>query len=423
MPFFFDHQNNPLILLETYGLFKLNEYVRRVIALNFQDTIWITAEISQVSFSRGNYYLDLIEKQEGSDTIIAKASAILWYKKSIFLKKKFADLFESIMDTGNEIRIKIRVEFSERYGFSLVIEDLDPSFTLGKAEMLKQQILAKLEKEQLIQKNAALELPIVLQKIAIISSPTAAGYKDFISHLDENAYQYHYSYKLFASAMQGTAVESELVKAMESIEADQIAYDCIVIIRGGGAKLDLAAFDNYVIAKKIANCKYPVITGIGHDIDQSIADIVSHTDVKTPTAVADFLVLHNQNYESRILDLGLQIQVAFKNILQDNNSKLNLLLEQVSHAYAFRKQSEIQKLNEADNNLNHFSKHLLSDQRNLLKSIEKQIKILSPQNIMKRGFSILRKNGVAIKSVTDLKANDEVESEFIDGIVKSVIKK
>ncbi len=408
--------------MESFSLYKLNEYIRRVIALNFQDTIWINAEISQVKLSRGNLYLDLIEKEENSIEIKAQASAILWYKKSIFLRKKFGKLFDSIIDTGNEIRIKVSVEFSERYGFSLYIEDLDPSFTLGKAEMLKQIIIDKLNLENLTFKNSQLNLPSALQKIAIISSSSAAGYIDFISHLQSNAYGYKYQTTLYQSALQGTSTEKEVLEAFKAIDEKNEIYDCIVIIRGGGSKLDLAAFDNYEIAKAIANCKYPVITGIGHDIDSSIADIVSHTDLKTPTAVADFLIDYNAELESRILDIALKIKIAMKDILQSNAAKLELRKEQISGANKNLILVQNQKLIESKIRLESVSKNNLKSQNELLISIEKQTQLLSPANVLKRGFAILRQNGKSLKSIKDVNPTLDLVSELSDGQIISTIK-
>lgn len=409
--------------METFSLFQLNEYIRRVIALNFDDTIWINAEISQVNYSRGNYYLELIEKEEGSDKIKAKASANLWYKKSLFLRKKFKDIFDSILDTGNEIRVKVKVEFNERYGFSLIIEDLDASYTLGKAELVKQQILNKLTAENVLHLNGQLELPISIQKIAIVSSETAAGYKDFMSHLDTNSFGYKYETELFQSSMQGQAVEKELIAALDEIENGIKNYDCIVIIRGGGAKLDLAAFDNYAIAKRIAFAKLPVITGIGHDIDSSIADIVSHTDLKTPTAVADFIIERSLTFESRLLDYGLKIQIAFKEIMASNNSYLDLMQEQVKSSSRSLVQQNHQFFNEALIKIENFTSNKISRSIALLDSYAKQIELLSPENVMKRGFSIARQNGKAIRSKKDLDAAAFIETEFIDGIIKSKIQK
>ena len=408
--------------METFSLYKLNEYIRRVIALNFDDTIWINAEISQVKYSRGNYYLDLIEKEEQSDNIKAKASAIIWYKKSIFLKKKFKDLFDSIIDTGNEIRIKIKVDFSERYGFTLLIEDLDVSYTLGKAEMLKQEILNKLNAENLIHLNGQLTLPIALQKIAIISSLTAAGYKDFLAQINTNSYGYHFETQLFESSMQGQLVEKELIAAIDNIEHSSYKFDCIVIIRGGGAKLDLSAFDNYAIAKRIADCQLPVITGIGHEIDNSITDIVSHTDLKTPTAVADFLIEKSLQVESTILDLGLRIQIAFREIMRSNDTQLQLLNDQVlSESQQFIQQKN-QGLKEYRLKLEHFTNQTTISNSDLLMSLEKQIALLAPENVLKRGFAIVRQKGKAISSVKDINKGQPLESQFLDGKVISIIK-
>ena len=406
--------------METYSLFQLNEYIKRVIALNFQDSVWINAEISQVKLSRGNYYLDLIQKEENSDVVKAKASGIIWFRKVSFLEKKFKSLFHSILDTGNEIRVKVSINFSERYGFSLVIEDLDASFTLGKAEMLKQEILSKLKAENLIFRNSELTLPVVLQKVAVISSAGAAGYKDFISHLESNSYGYKYELKLYAAAMQGQSVENEIMAALDQIEHEG-PYDCIVIIRGGGAKLDLAAFDNYNIARRIAHSTLPVITGIGHDIDQSIADIASHTDLKTPTAVADFLIETNLHFESKILDIGLKIQMTYREIMQVNSSTLALMNEQIRNSFSGIKGIQIQRLSELELTLKHKTLSSIKSQEDLLGSIETQLLLLAPENVLKRGFSIIRQNGKVVKSIKNIDKNQILETQLEDGKIKSKI--
>lgn len=407
--------------METYSLFQLNEYIKRVIALNFQDSVWINAEISQVKLSRGNYYLDLIQKEEDSEVIKAQASAMIWYRKVSFLEKKFKSLFHSILDTGNEIRVKVTVNFSERYGFSLVVEDLDASYTLGKAEMLKQEILNRLQQENLIHLNSQLRLPQVLQKIAIISSATAAGYKDFVSHLKSNSYGYKFNLQLYPAAMQGQAVENEILAAIEQIEREG-PYDCIAIIRGGGAKLDLSAFDSYNIAKRIARCKLPVITGIGHDIDQSIADIVSHTDLKTPTAVADFVIESNLHFESELMEIGQQIQMLAKDVLRSSNNKLVLINEQLSNLFSHIKKEENSKLREVDLKIKHNYSSRIMREHEALKSLAKQLTLLSPESALKRGYSILRQEGKIIKSKKDIDKSKLLETQLIDGKIKSKIE-
>ncbi|WP_235295788.1 exodeoxyribonuclease VII large subunit [Portibacter marinus] len=405
--------------METYSLFQLNEYIKRVIALNFQDSVWINAEISQVKLSRGNYYLDLIQKEENSEAVKAQASAIIWFRKVNFLEKKFKSLFTSIIDTGNEIRVKVTVQFSERYGFSLVVEDLDPSFTLGRAEMLKQEILNRLKAENLVFKNSALKLPIVLQRIAVISSETAAGYQDFLRHLQANSYGYDYQLDLYQAAMQGQAVEKEILTAMDAIEKRD--YDCVVIIRGGGAKLDLSAFDNYAIGKRIAQAKFPVITGIGHDIDSSIADAVSHTDLKTPTAVADFLIEWNLHFESKILDYGHQLQMTYREVMQRNLNRLEMMQEQFKNTFDRIRQKELQSLNEKWMTIRHNIDLKLRKQKDYVESMSRQVKILSPQQTLKRGFSIMRQNGKVVKSISQINAQEVIESELLDGKIKSKI--
>jgi exodeoxyribonuclease VII large subunit len=407
--------------LETYSLFQLNEYIKRVIALNFQDAVWINAEISQVKLSRSNYYLDLIEKEENTEVVKAKASAIIWYRKVSFLEKKFKSLFHSILDTGNEIRVKVSINFSERYGFSLVIEDLDASYTLGKAEMLKQEILDRLKKENLIYLNAQLDLPDVLQNIAVISSATAAGYKDFTSHLESNSYGYKFNVKLYSAAMQGQAVENEILAALEQIQHEG-PFDCVAIIRGGGAKLDLSAFDNYNIAKKIATSQLPIITGIGHDIDQSIADLVSHTDLKTPTAVADFIIETNLHFESRLMDIGHQIEMTYREIIQTNTGKLALLNEQLANTFVRIRDQEGRKLSEIKLSLKHLTSAQLTRQGQLLDSFGKQLTLLSPENALKRGYSILRQGGKVVKSIKDIDLNKKLETQLVDGKLISKIE-
>lgn len=407
--------------METFGLFKLNEYIKRVIALNFPDSLWIKAEISQIKFSRGSYYLDLIEKNENSDEVIAKASGIIWFKTISFLKKKFSTVIDSILDTGNEIRIKVKVQFDERYGYSLIIEDLDASYTLGKAELLRQEIINRLQNEGLIEINNQIILPPVIQNIAVISSETAAGYQDFINHIKNNSYGYHINITLYNTAVQGKAVESELLNALESIHKSQVDYDCIIIIRGGGAKLDLAAFDNYNIAAAVAKAKFPVITGIGHEIDQSIVDIVSHTALKTPTAVADFILERNLHFESGILDIGLKIQMAYKERIKTEVSLLDLYEERINNKVRSDITININQLNEKINILKFYSRQTLTLALNRMNNYQENLNILSPQNILQRGFAIISNQEKSISSIKDIKPGMEVKTQLKDGTFQSTV--
>ena len=265
--------------MEAYSLFEVNQYIKRVLALNFEEPIWVECEINQVSNSRGNLYLDLIEKSEDNDQIVAKSAATLWYRQFLFIKKKLDKLTDSILSEGVKVKLKVNIEFSERYGMSLNIIDIDPAFTFGQFELNRQKVIEQLRSKGLLDRNGQHKLPTVIKRVAVISSETAAGYQDFVNQILENAYDYHFDIDLFPAAMQGQKTEREVVDALRS--AQEGNYDIIAIIRGGGSKLDLAAFDNYNIAFEIANCDIPVFTGIGHDIDQTVCDIVSNQFERT----------------------------------------------------------------------------------------------------------------------------------------------
>ncbi|MEL6989763.1 MAG: exodeoxyribonuclease VII large subunit, partial [Bacteroidota bacterium] len=244
--------------MDAVSLYELNEYIHRVLALNFQESIWVKCEIAQIQILRGQAYLEVIQKEDDGDNIIAKSSAIIWGRNLNFIEKKLKELSTQLLKQGSEILIKVNVEFHERYGLNLSIVDIDPSYTIGQAALKRQAIIDQLKKEHLLKKNTQIELPLVLQNIAIISSETAAGYIDFLEQLEHNDYGFQFNLWLYQSAMQGVNVEQDILLALDEIESDDISYDCVVIIRGGGSKLDLSWFDNYKLAKRIANFPLPV---------------------------------------------------------------------------------------------------------------------------------------------------------------------
>ncbi|MFK7808972.1 MAG: exodeoxyribonuclease VII large subunit, partial [Saprospiraceae bacterium] len=293
-------------MTKTYSLYELNEYIRRIIALNVPRAIWLTAEIAQCNLSRGHLYLNLIQKNEETEDLMAKSDAVIWSTDVRRLKRKLGKDFQSLVQEGVEVKIAVRVDYNERYGMKLIVEDIDPVYTIGKMEMVRRETIATLEKENLMHKNKALELPSVLQRIALISSETAAGYQDFMTQLANNNYGYSFNVKLFPTAMQGKNTSPEVVQQLERIDRFG-AYDCVVITRGGGAKLDLMAFDDYELNKAVANCKTPVISGVGHETDDSILDLIAKRSLKTPTAVAEFLINYNLQFESNLVHLGQQL--------------------------------------------------------------------------------------------------------------------
>ena len=315
--------------MESYTLFQLNEYIRRVIALNFREPLWIEAEIAQIKESRGNHYLELVEKEEDGDEIIAQISGAIWYRNFQFIKRKIGDLIYDLLVEGTQVRLKCQVDYHERYGMKLVVQDLDPKFTFGQLEMKRQEIINRLEEEGMMELNKSLLLPTVIQKIAVISSKGAAGYQDFKNQLTQNNYGYTFKVDLFDSAVQGLKVEQDTVGAIEQIVGSKTAYDVVCIIRGGGSKLDLAGYDNYAIASSIALSEIPFLIGIGHDVDSTVTDLVACLSLKTPTAVADFIVERNMQFEAGIEQILTGIQRGAANQLRQHQIELSSLLDRI----------------------------------------------------------------------------------------------
>lgn len=406
-------------MTDAYSLFELNEYVKRVIALNFKDAVWIKAEISQLKESRGQIYLDLVEKDPKSDEVIAQSSAIIWYKSVLFIKRKLGELADSILSDGVEVSLKVRITFHERYGMKLTIEDIDPSYTMGQLELNRQKIINRLKKDELLDKNEQLDFPAILQNIAVISSRTAAGFKDFEAQLSNNSYNYFYKATLFHVAVQGRSVSKEVCDALDQL-AD-MDFDAVVIIRGGGSKIDLSGFDDYNIGAKIAKLPFPVIAGIGHEIDNTVTDIVAHTSLKTPTAVADYLIEHNLEFESLLIHLGQQIGNTVtqnlrsaQNEIQHYEQLLELLPAKIIEAeYIQLENYRTQLFSNFDFKFKNFNTEL--------QNATKLIKSLNPTNILKRGYAYVSKGKEIITSPKDLKKNDEILIVFNKGTKKAII--
>ncbi|MGB0983881.1 MAG: exodeoxyribonuclease VII large subunit [Saprospiraceae bacterium] len=408
--------------MQKYTLLELNEFIKKVIALNLPDELWINCEISQAGRSRGQMYLEFIQKDEVSNQILAQSKAILWSRDYHRIRKEKGEVIDQILQNGQSVLVKVKAEYSERYGLSLVIKDIDTAFTLGKMALKRQKTIDELLKLGLIGRNKVHELPLVIQRIAVISSETAAGYQDFINQLKQNEWQYKFQTELVNAAMQGEKTADEVSDGLKYISANAERYDIVVIIRGGGAKLDLAAFDHFNIAKNIAQANLPVLTGIGHEIDDTIADMVAHTKLKTPTAVADFIIQHNIRLEGELEQIYLQI--VEKAHLQCQSKGQSL--QNIEHQLIFLTQN---MLKDADRLLDYIDKSLpknikqnLKNKRIMLEGLERNIALLSPENALKRGFTITLKNGVPMTSQADLEVGDVIQTVLKDGQVSSIVE-
>lgn len=403
--------------MHTYTLHELNTYIRQVVALNFEDAVWITCEISQVRESRGQLYIELIQQNEEQTEIVATSAAVLWYKNHLFIRKKLGDLYDAIMADGTQVSIKIQVTYHERYGLKLNVLDIDPSYTIGQLEMQRQKIIERLRKEGVLHLNEGLPLPRVLQRIAVISSEQAAGYKDFVHQLDHNAYGYAYQYTLYQVAVQGVNVETEVCHALDQIAAGADQYDCAVIIRGGGSKLDLAGFDNFNIGYKIATSPLPVLTGIGHEIDNAVADIVAHTALKTPTAVADMLIEHNMQFDGSLSEMGIRLQQVATQVLQ----RYRYQLDQSMSNFLQRSTSLISR---TDNILDAELQAIDLSTQARLRQVDQALdhhrslmQVVDPVNTLRRGYAIVRQGGKAVSSIAEIDNEAALQVELQDGVV------
>ena len=453
-------------MTKNFTLSELQLLIRDSIYLSLPDFYWVVAEISEIkqNFS-GHCYLELVEKRDDETNIKAKVKAVIWSNRYGLIKAFFEDSTGETLKAGLKVLLKAQIEYHELYGLSLVITDIDPAFTIGEMAAKRLSIIRRLEEEGVFNMNKELELPSVPQRIAIISSSNAAGYRDFINHLQNNSYGYSFRTELFESAMQGAQNEQDIINALYSIEQLSEQFDLVVIIRGGGSQTDLGWFDNYNIAFHVTQFPLPVITGIGHDKDLTVTDLVACRSVKTPTAAADLIIELTAETEDYLLELGDNIKTLameslgqFGDALEISEKKLmplaNLILSElrrkiseVHHNFiriigeqTYKAEIKTEKLRlrlssiaitnikSRYNEILTMKLLLASSVRKLIQieekrvtNLTKDIEILNPENVMKRGYTLTYQDGKILKSLQNLAAGDIIETQFRDGLIKSAI--
>jgi exodeoxyribonuclease VII large subunit len=403
----------------TLSLFELNEHIRRIMALNFQQPVWIVAELAQVGESRGHRYLDLVQKEEGMGEIIAQAQAAIWASEFRQINARMPQGLLPLLQEGLELRMLVRPDFHERYGFKLHITDIDPSHTFGQLDLLRRQNIQALREEGLMELNRQISLPLVVQRIAVISSETAAGLQDFREHLEGNRFGYAYDCRYFTAAVQGKNAEAELMAALDQVAMRQSEFDVVVMVRGGGARLDLMAFDSLELCRKAARMPIPLLTGIGHEVDESVLDMVAHTSLKTPTAVADFLVQHNLFFEGEILEAAQTLEQVAVNALKFAHLELDRIHSATQYtAKTFIRQS-IYDLDLIGQKLPLMIRHHLNEQHQMLDKYSQLCQSMHPDEVLKRGYTITIKNGKAVSAPDELHEGDLITTRWESGSVSS----
>ncbi|HJV78230.1 MAG TPA: exodeoxyribonuclease VII large subunit [Paludibacter sp.] len=403
-------------------LSELTSQIQQTLRLAFDTPVWIRAEISELRENPGGHcYLELIEKDSSSDALLAKTKATIWASTYRMLKPYFESSTGQMLRSGLNVLVAVTVEFHGVYGFSLNIRDIDPTFTIGEMAARRLKIIRQLEEDGIVDMNKQLPFPELPQRLAIISSPTAAGYGDFCDQMQNDPSHFAFYIKLFPAIMQGDQAEASIIYALEKIYENIDLFDVVVIIRGGGATTDLACFDSYELALNCAQFPLPIIAGIGHQRDVSILDMVAHTSVKTPTAVAEFLISTFQNAEDVVINLVSDIRYVIKNRIETESHLVNhiqLKIKQTLRSWVLQKTHLLER---QKSRLQSNVRMQLLKQNNKLSLLEKNIETHSPSFLLKHGYTITTLNGKRITSVRQVKFGDKIRTFVVDGEFESEV--
>lgn len=421
---------------------EFNNRIKRLLNDSSVQNCWIIADLSDVAIRGGHCYLELVEKNAAGATV-AKVRGIIWSGRVQYLRSKFLAVTGQDLKSGLKVMVEASVNYHEQYGLSVIISDIDPSYTIGDMERLRREILARLQKEGVIDMNRGLPMPPVPQRIAVVSAAGAAGYGDFINQLHHNSYGLQFYTCLFPAIMQGTNTSPSIIAALERIAANCHLFDCVVIIRGGGSTSDLNSFDDYNLAANVAQFPLPVIVGIGHDRDVTVLDYVAAIHVKTPTAAAEWLISKGvealnliDTLTTRIADTVRQylaaaaqqlsyfsgnIPTIVASRLEYNRIKLSHMVEMIPTATGGRIATANERLKALCAIIKQAKELAITREKLKLKAIYEKVEILSPQNTLRRGYSITTVNGRAVSDVATLHPGDNITTTLANGSIISTI--
>ena len=424
-------------------LYEINSLVRQTLELTLDAEYWVQAEIAELRVNR-HCYMELVQKDARGNGIVAKARAQVWAQVWAFIKPMFEETTGQVLSAGMQVLVKVQVTFHELYGYSLNVTDIDPTYTLGDIAKRRQEILQQLRDEGIDTMNKELPLPRLLQRVAVISSASAAGYGDFCNQLNNNQRGLAFKTELFQAVMQGNEVEKSVIQALNRIANRQDEWDVVVIIRGGGATSDLQGFDSLLLAENVAQFPLPIITGIGHERDDTVIDMIAHTRVKTPTAAAEFLIHHQEEELDMLEDLSARLTGQINLLLQNETNRLKLLASKIPVLFSTVKareemrlhrlsaamaNSSIQNLEQAkgkvallEKQMGLYASQRLQNEGRRIELLESKLEGASPQRILRLGFSITRVGGKAVKDVNEVKEGEEIETTLASGTLRSIVK-
>ena len=407
---------------EHYTLRQLNLLVREAIEETLPDEYWVEAELSECRENSGHCYMELIEKDEHSNTPVARASAKCWRQTWQMVKPYFERTTGQPLRAGMKVLVKVYAQFHEAYGFSWIISDIDPTYTLGDMARKRQEIIRQLKEEGIFDLQRELRIPTFAKRIAVISAQNAAGYGDFCRQLEDNDYSFRFEVTLFPAVMQGEQVEQSVINALNSIYERIHDYDVVCILRGGGATADLSGFDTLALAENVAQFPLPIITGIGHDRDESILDMVANTKVKTPTATAALLIDNLLRILERLDDASQRISNAVNQRISSQKIKIASMTSLIPTLTLRMVGDQRHRIDTIGNRLPIAIERRLTTQKHLLESLSIKLQGFDPQLLLSRGYSITLKDGRAVRDPKQLKPGDEIETRLEKGIITSIVK-
>ncbi len=431
--------------MEALTLYELNNLVRGSLERALPDEYWVQAELSEVREAyNGHCYLEFVQKGNNGRDLVAKARGVVWAGTYRLLKPLFERETGRPLSAGMKVLVRVAVTFHELYGYSLSVTDIDPAYTLGDLARLRREILACLEADGILNDNKELPLPVLANRIAVISSATAAGYGDFRNQLLRNDYRLRFTLRLFPAVMQGERVEESVLAALDAIMAERDEWDAVVIIRGGGATSDLSGFDTYLLAAACAQFPLPVITGIGHERDDTVLDLVAHTRVKTPTAAAAFLVRHQLEAATRLealsRDIGQEVMArlerervrlerlsaalsaVFSQVRVRGEHRLEQLSLRLAHAWQQRLADERHGLERCAARIGQGVASRLERERFRLQLLRQRCEAADPDLLLKRGYSMTFSQGRLVRKASELEKGEEITTRLAEGEVRSVVQ-
>lgn len=426
-----------------YSLLEVSRSIQKTLQERYSSAFWVKAEMNKLNFYKqsGHCYPELVEKQDGK--IIAQVKAILWRDDFQHANANFLAVLKEPLKDGIKILFQAKITYDPSHGLSLWITDIDPSFTLGDLEREKQETISKLKAEGIFEQNKLLPLPLLPQRIAIISVESSKGYADFMKVIENNSWKYKFFHLLFPSLLQGDKAVSGIIVQLRRIKKVKTHFDAVAIIRGGGGDVGLSCYNNYNLAKEIALFPLPVLTGIGHATNETVSEIISHANAITPTKLADYLLQKFHNFAVPVQDAERKLIDKSQRLMSDANTRLQseaklfrsvtetilssskqALMHNSSHLYKSSRylfQSKQETLLLLKINTGKAAQNFLSNQKIEVKHLEKNLSILHPDNVLKRGYSITLLNGKAIRKNTEVKAGDVLHTQLLEGSIKSTV--